>query len=336
MDASGRPVYPWAMTADRRAVGYWLLAVAAIVIGMVAIGGLTRLTGSGLSITQWDLLVGVVPPLSDAQWHTAFAKYQQIPQYRLENQGMTLDGFKAIFWWEWTHRLLGRIVGAAFAVPCLWFAWTGQIARREWPRMAILFVLGGLQGLVGWRMVQSGLDGRVSVAPHWLAIHLGMAMILLGTLLWTAFDYLRGPAEPRARWSLGFVALVYGQMLLGALVAGLHGGLIYNTWPSMDGHVFPEGPFGWLSPFEDPGLAQFDHRLGAYAVLAAALTLAFRIRTRPALIVAAVALFQLVLGIFTLLMQAPIDLAVAHQLTAVALFSAAVWQAHDRAHAFSA
>jgi heme a synthase len=324
------------MAEDRRAVGYWLLAVAAIVLAMVVIGGLTRLTGSGLSITQWDLLIGVVPPLSDAQWHGAFAKYQQIPQYQLENQGMTLDGFKAIFWWEWTHRLLGRIVGLVFLLPALWFVWTGAIARKDWPRMAILFALGGLQGIVGWWMVKSGLETRVSVSQYRLAIHLGVAIILLGVLVWTALDHLRGEARPRARWSLAFAGLVYVQMLLGALVAGLHGGLVYNTWPSMNGHVLSEGPFGWRSPFEDPGLAQFDHRLGAYAVVIAALALAFRIRSRSALVAAALALFQAMLGIFTLLMQAPIDLAAAHQLTAALLFCAAVWMAHEESYAFSA
>ncbi|HEX4294154.1 MAG TPA: COX15/CtaA family protein [Rhizomicrobium sp.] len=357
--------------ASSRAVAFWLFAVAAIVFGMVALGGLTRLTGSGLSITQWDPIMGAIPPMSDAAWHAAFAKYQQIPQYRLENHGMTLDGFKAIFWWEWTHRLLGRIVGFAFAVPCLLFFWTGAIRRAEWPRMLLLFALGGLQGAVGWWMVMSGLETRVSVSQYRLAIHLGVAIILLGALLWIALEYLRTSSPPprgaasadasarqgnltcrgeafrRSReveapkalrvGGVALVALIYLQMLLGALVAGLHAGLIYNTWPSMDGHVFPELSFTWTSFFEDPGLAQFDHRIGAYIVFIAALTLALRVRkARPSPqavnasgIVAALTVFQVVLGIVTLVSQAPVALAAAHQLTAAALFCAAVWQAFD-------
>jgi cytochrome c oxidase assembly protein subunit 15 len=330
--------------ASRRAVGIWLVCVAAIIIGMVVIGGLTRLTGSGLSITQWDPIVGAIPPLTDAAWHDAFAKYQRIPQYVYENRGMTLDGFKAIFWWEWAHRLLGRIVGAAFALPCLWFCWTGAIKRAEWPRMIVLFALGGLQGVVGWWMVMSGLETRVSVSQYRLAIHLGVAVILLGAILWTALEYLRAPApaarpmgRPLARGSIALVCLVYIQMLLGALVAGLHAGLVYNTWPSMDGRVFPELRFTWTSFFEDPGLAQFDHRVGAYIVFAAALAVAFRVRSlkpspmtvNAAGLVAFLAVFQVVLGVVTLVSQVPIALAAAHQLTAALLFCAAVWQAFE-------
>jgi cytochrome c oxidase assembly protein subunit 15 len=333
--------------AGRRAVAIWLFCVAAIIVAMVVIGGLTRLTGSGLSITQWDPIVGAVPPLGDAAWHDAFAKYQRIPQYIHENRDMTLDGFKAIFWWEWAHRLLGRIVGLAFLLPCLWFCWTGAIRRTEWPRMAVLFVLGGLQGVVGWWMVTSGLETRVSVSQYRLAIHLGVAVILLGAILWTALEYLRSPLPPPRgeveapkALRVGGVALtvlIYLQMLLGALVAGLHGGLVYNTWPSMDGRVLPELNFTWLSFFEDAGLAQFDHRIGAYVVFVSALVLAFRIRSlkpSPAAVnaaglVAVLAVFQVVLGIVTLVTQIPIVLAALHQLTAALLFCASVWQAFE-------
>jgi cytochrome c oxidase assembly protein subunit 15 len=333
----------------RRAVALWLFAVAAIIVGMVTLGGLTRITGSGLSITEWDPIMGAIPPLDGAQWHDAFAKYQQIPQYRLENHGMSLEAFKAIFWWEWTHRLLGRLLGVVFFVPFMWFAWTGAIARREWPRMLLLFALGGLQGFVGWWMVESGLETRIAVSQYRLAIHLGVAIILLGAILWTALEYLHPPAEAgskqratrEAAWANVLVLLVYVQMLLGALVAGLHAGLIYNTWPSMDGRVFPENPFSvapwWRSFFEDPGLAQFDHRIGAYTVLAVALILSIRIRIikpgaqagNAAVVVAVLALFQVVLGIVTLISQAPLALAAAHQVTAAALFCAAVWQAFE-------
>jgi len=358
---------------SRKAVGIWLLAVAAIIIGMVTLGGLTRLTGSGLSITEWDPIVGAIPPLNDVQWHDAFAKYQQIPQYRLENHGMSLEGFKAIFWWEWTHRLLGRLLGIVFFVPFVWFAWTGAIARKEWPRMVLLFALGGLQGFVGWWMVQSGLETRVSVSQYRLAIHLGVAIILLGAILWTALEYLRLPSTPlRGRGQgegasppnslqvpltptlspgsggegvrlIGFVlvGLVYVQMLLGALVAGLHAGLIYNTWPSMDGRVFPELNFTGTSFFEDSGLAQFDHRIGAYVVFIVAIAMTGLVhRARlgkhaidAASLVGGLVVFQVGLGIWTLLWQAPLGLSALHQLTAALLFCATVWQAFELRYA---
>jgi cytochrome c oxidase assembly protein subunit 15 len=318
-----------AIFQSRKAVGVWLLAVAAIILGMVAIGGLTRLTGSGLSITEWDPIMGAIPPLGEAAWHTAFAKYQQIPQYRLENSHMDLEGFKAIFWWEWTHRLLGRLLGIVFFVPFVVFAWSGAIKRAEWPRMVLLFVLGGLQGFVGWWMVTSGLETRVSVSQYRLAIHLGVAIILLGAMIWTALEYLRGPAKG-AKGGLVLVALVYVQMLLGALVAGLHGGLVYNTWPLMDGRVLPELQFRWLSVFENPGLAQFDHRIGAYVVLAVGLWTAWRVRRLAASqAVAGLILVQVALGIATLLAQAPLAMAAAHQLVAALLFCASVWLAYE-------
>ena len=260
--------------SSRRAVGIWLLFVAALIVAMLAVGGLTRLTGSGLSITEWHPLMGAVPPMSGAAWHDEFAKYQRIPQYRLENHGMSLAGFKAIYWWEWSHRLLGTADRLCVSCAVSGFAATGAIARSEWPRMVLLFALGGLQGFVGWWMVESGLETRVSVSQYRLAIHLGVAIILLGAILWTALEYLRRAESRRAgaRMRMGrshLSGLVYIQMLLGALVAGLHAGLVYNTWPSMDGHVFPEHPFfshrpGGVNFFDNPGLAQFDHRIGAY------------------------------------------------------------------------
>ncbi|HLY05404.1 MAG TPA: COX15/CtaA family protein [Rhizomicrobium sp.] len=333
---------------SRRAVGWWLIVMAVLVAAMVTLGGLTRLTGSGLSITEWQPVTGVIPPLSHEAWQTAFAKYQQIPQYRLENRGMTLEAFQAIFWWEWTHRLLGRLLAVIFLLPFLVFAATGAIARREWPRMILLFALGGLQGAVGWWMVESGLETRVSVSQYRLAIHLGVALILLAALLWTAFEYLRrsdaasaATADRRRIAVLGWIlpALVYVQMLLGALVAGLHAGLIYNTWPSMDGRLFPEGSLAlspwWRNLFENAGLAQFDHRLVAYIVAGAVLVfwaMARRTRDLPALRASSNALLaivglQIALGIVTLLNQAPLWLAALHQATAVALFAAALWNA---------
>ncbi len=333
---------------SRTAVGIWLLTVAAVIFGMVVIGGLTRLTGSGLSITEWDPIIGAIPPLSDAAWQEAFDKYKQIPQFIQENSWMSLADFKSIFWWEWTHRLLGRLLGFLFAIPFMWFAAAGAIARKEWPRMVVLFALGGLQGLIGWWMVQSGLEIRVSVSQYRLAIHLGAAIILLGAILWTALDYLKTPSarldvsRSRTRGGLIFVGLVYLQMLLGALVAGLHAGLIYNTWPTMDGRIFPEDPFysspWWINFFENPGLVQFDHRLGAYIVAIAAIMIWWSGRGSKSIAhsrntVIAVTAFQIVLGIATLLAQAPLALAALHQITAAALFCAAIWQAWDLKYA---
>ena len=349
-----------------RTVGWWLLALAFLVALMVTIGGLTRLTGSGLSITEWKPVTGVIPPLTHDAWRAAFAKYQQIPQYRFENRGMTLAAFQTIYWWEWTHRLLGRLLAIIFLLPFVFFAATGAIARKDWPRMLLLFALGGLQGVVGWWMVQSGLEVRLSVSQYRLAIHLGVALLLFGALLWTALEYLRGDFSPprglsaEARsakaeaWGRGqilvassfaLVALVYVQMLLGAIVAGLHAGLIYNTWPSMDGRVFPEDAFSshpwWINVFENAGLAQFDHRIVAYLLAASAL--AFWIAMRRSAtgrsvrlssdVLVALIFAQIALGIATLLNQAPLALAALHQATAVALFAAVLWNAFEATHA---
>jgi len=322
-------------------VGVWLLAIAVIILAMVTIGGLTRITGSGLSITEWDPIMGAIPPLTGAQWADAFAKYQKIPQYILENRGMSLEAFKGIFWWEWTHRFLGRFLGVAFFLPFLWFAWKGAIRKSDWPRMLLLFVLGGLQGFIGWWMVQSGLETRVSVSQYRLAIHLGAALLLLIAILWIALEYLRdlkSPPKPAGK-AITFVALIYVQMLLGALVAGLHAGLIYNTWPDMNGRVFPEDSFyfapWWINFFENPGLAQFDHRIGAYIVAGFAVWIFATgvqlsgFAKKSAKLVATITTFQIGLGIATLLLQAPEGLAALHQVTAAALLCAAVWHAYE-------
>ena len=325
---------------SRKAVGLWLLAVALVILAMVTIGGLTRLTGSGLSITEWNPIMGALPPLNQAQWAEAFAKYQRIPQYIVENRGMSLDAFKGIFWWEWTHRLLGRLLGVVFFVPFVWFAAVGAIRRSEWPRMLLLFALGGFQGFIGWWMVTSGLETRVSVSQYRLAIHLGAALLLLVAILWIALEYLRGnEGKGDAKRGFAFAVLVYLQMLLGALVAGLHAGLVYNTWPDMNGHVFPDSPFfaapWWINFFENDGLAQFDHRLGAYIVAGfAAFIYARGIKLSgyakaSAKAVAAITVFQIFLGIATLLTMAPEALAALHQVTAATLLCAAVWHAFE-------
>jgi len=379
---------PKTLLHSRRAVGWWLVVVALMIAGMVVIGGLTRITGSGLSITEWDPIMGAIPPLSEADWLDAFHKYQRIPQYIHQHRGMTLAQFQFIYCWEWTHRLLGRLIGFVFLLPFVFFAWTGALTRRDIPRMAALFALGGLQGLVGWWMVESGLETRVSVSQYRLAIHLGVALILFAAILWTAFEYLRartlppspcgkgqferaarvrigGGVEERAppslrrfaprplprgkggvdsgmRWgAFAFPILVYLQMLLGALVAGLQAGLIYNTWPSMDGRFLPEHPVfarpGWINFFENPGLAQFDHRIGAYIVAFAAIFVwgsamrakVSRLAHTSAWAILVITLVQIALGIATLLNRAPILLSALHQFTALALLSAALWHAFE-------
>lgn len=325
---------------SRVAVGVWLLAMVGVILGMIMIGGLTRLTGSGLSITEWQPIMGVLPPINNAQWADAFAKYQRIPQYIIENRGMSLEDFKGIFWWEWTHRLLGRLLGVLFLGPFVWFAWVGAIRRSDWLRMVVLFALGGLQGFIGWWMVSSGLEVRTSVSQYRLAIHLGTALLLLVAMLWTALEYLRGrTGKATAKIALAFVCAIYVQMLLGALVAGLHAGLIYNTWPDMNGRMFPEAPFflrpWWINFFEDPGLAQFDHRMGAYAVALFAAYIYIRgikaggAAKISAKIVAIITTIQVGLGITTLLLQAPEWLAAAHQFAAACLLCAAVWHAFE-------
>jgi len=344
---------PQSFWHSRRAVGFWLLSIVAVILAMITVGGLTRITGSGLSITEWDPIMGALPPLTDAAWNEAFAKYQHIPQYIHENSGMSLAGFRDIYWWEWAHRLLGRLLGLLFVIPLAWFAWSGAIRLAEWPRMLLLFALGGLQGFVGWWMVESGLETRVSVSQYRLAIHLGVALVLLIAILWSALEYLRSPAKqlraaPFLNWSFAVAGLIFLQMLLGALVAGLHAGLVYNTWPSMDGRVIPQDAFvlspWWMNLFENAGTVQFDHRVGAYIVSSAVFALwwlesaaklqGFAHRSANALL--NVTLAQLVLGIATLLMQAPEFLAAAHQLLAALLLCTAVWHAFELRYAAKA
>ncbi len=348
MDASEK-FSPSSGIKGRKAVGIWLLAVAGVILAMIVIGGLTRLTGSGLSITEWKPIMGALPPMSDAAWADAFAKYKQIPQYMLENRGMSLEQFKGIFWWEWGHRFLGRFLGLMFLVPFIWFASVGAIRRSEWPGMLLLFALGGLQGLIGWWMVQSGLETRVSVSQYRLAVHLGAALVLLAAILWIALRYLRAPAPSGARTKKEgsgdarrgyvFAALVYVQMLLGALVAGLDAGLIYNTWPDMNGGIFPESAFyyspWWINFFENQGLVQFNHRIGGYIVAGvAAFIYARGIQLKgpaknSAKAIAVITACQILLGVFTLVFMAPLALSALHQIVAAALLCVAVWHAFE-------
>ena len=324
-----------------RPVAIWLFAVAAMVFAMVVVGGSTRLTNSGLSIPEWKPLSGTIPPLGPAQWQAEFDHYKQIPQYRIMNQGMSPAGFKVIYWWEWSHRLLGRLVGVAFAVPFVVFLWRRTMPARLIWRCAVLFALGGLQGVVGWWMVYSGLADRTEVAPERLTVHLGLALLLFCLLIWTGLEAWAGPKRPfeRARWpdfAMGLLALVFLQILLGGLVAGNRAGLIYNDWPLFGGRLWPSDYVtGGLRQTLLHSLAavQANHRVTAYVLLvlvwiAAFRALGSRYLPRPlaglALILAVLVTAQALLGIGTLMMQVPLGMALAHQLTAAVVLALAV------------
>lgn len=328
-----------------RAVGIWLVAVAALVFAMVLLGGTTRLTHSGLSIVEWKPVTGVLPPLDEPAWQAEFDRYREFPEYKQLNLGMTLPEFKAIYWVEYAHRLLGRVIGLAFALPFAWFLATRRITRRLAVRLGAILALGGAQGALGWFMVESGLVDDPAVSHYRLTAHLGLAVALYGAILWTAFDELAEPAAARGRGlrllAYGIAALIFVQILLGGLVAGLHAGLIYNTWPLMDGSLAPLNLFAtapwWRGPLENIAMVQFDHRMVAYAIAALAAFAAWRVRRAPqaserqraaALLLLAVVFTQILLGIATLLAVVPVPLAVAHQGGALAAFSAALWLCH--------
>jgi cytochrome c oxidase assembly protein subunit 15 len=330
------------ITADDRArVRAWLVAVAGLVFLMVLVGGATRLTESGLSITQWKPVTGVVPPLSGQDWQAEFERYKQIPQYARLNPDMTLVGFKTIFWWEWSHRLLARIVGLAYILPALWFWARGAFKGALGRQVAFATGLLALEPIVGWWMVSSGLSERTEVAQDRLALHLLIAAAVYGTLIYAAVGL---SAQPRARASAGFAVasaafagLVYMQLGLGALVAGLRAGLIYATWPLMGDRFLPGEAFPSPSaPFDDPATAQFDHRLVGYAIVVFALVQAVvAMRSAPlavgrrTAVLAAVAALQAGLGIATLITGVPVPPALAHQAIALVLFGLAVahWSA---------
>lgn len=330
----------------RRPVARWLLACAFMVFLMLVIGGVTRLTGSGLSIVQWRPVTGAVPPLDLGDWATLFEQYRQSPQYRIDNASMTLEGFRRIFWWEYIHRLLGRIIGVAFLVPLLWFWRAGQIPSTLRVRLPAVFTLGALQGAMGWLMVRSGLVADPRVSPVRLALHLGLAFVLIGLLVRAAMEVIdgvesdRAPTPGLARAADALAGLVLVMALSGALVAGNHAGLAYNTYPLMAGRLVPAGLFPlspwYLGALLDIATVQFDHRVIA-VVLALAVTAFWLAARRSELdprarrwchLVLAAFVAQFALGVATLLLMVPLPLAVLHQANAMALFLATVGAGH--------
>jgi heme a synthase len=328
-----------------RIIRHWLYAVALLIFAMVLVGGATRLTESGLSIVEWKPVTGTLPPLGEDAWHAEFDKYKTIPQFQHRNSAMTLAEFKTIFWWEWAHRLMGRLIGAAFLLPFLWFLVKGWIGPGLRWRLWTIFGLGALQGAVGWWMVASGLTERLEVSQYRLGTHLILACVIFAAVLWTA-ERMSGGARvevpPRVRaTAIALVVLVLFQIYLGALVAGLRAGLIYNTWPLIDGSFIPDGarlthetPL-WRNVFENTLMVQFDHRMMAYALfvltLLHAVDAVVAVRRGPvlttALALACGVAIQAMLGILTLLHQAPIALALLHQAMAILVLALATHHA---------
>ena len=336
---------PIATVAHRRAVAWWLLAVATMILVMVMLGGLTRLTHSGLSMVEWRPVTGWLPPLNDAAWEDAFRKYQQYPEYRALNYGMSLDGFRSIYWLEYVHRVWGRLIAIVFAAPCIFFLARRWIDRSTGARLVVLFVLGALQGGLGWLMVQSGLVDRPDVSHYRLTAHLGLALALFGYTVWLFFETARpasrnppGLEDPGFRRSAGLLAaLAFVTALSGGLVAGLDAGFVFNTFPLMDGRLVPEDLLEmrpiYLNLFENLATVQFDHRVLGSIVTLGAVLLFWRVRVSSAPprarvaagFLAATAAVQAALGISTLVLAVPVALGVLHQAGATILFAAALW-----------
>lgn len=331
--------------ADRRAIAAWLFLSAAMIFAMVVIGGITRLTESGLSMVEWAPLLGWIPPLSEAEWQAVFAQYRLSPEYRHINAGMTLAEFKAIFWWEYIHRVWGRLIGVVFLVPFLWFALRGRLDRPLAWRLGAIFVLGGLQGGLGWFMVMSGLVDRPEVSQYRLTAHLGLAVVLYVAVLWTALGLVRRPGArrrgPLAGATAALAGLVFLTVLSGGFVAGLDAGLAYNTFPLMDGRLVPalylDFEPAWRNLFENVAAVQFNHRALAVTTLVATLGLWLAARRRPLVpaartaldLAAAMALIQVALGISTLLLYVPVALGALHQAGALVLLSLVTWAAFE-------
>lgn len=326
----------------RTQIRIWLYAICLLILAMVVVGGATRLTESGLSITEWKPIHGMIPPLSEAEWLEEFDKYRQIPQYQLINKGMSLEEFQFIFWWEWAHRQLGRFIGVAFALPLMFFWATGRIEGWLKPWLVLGLALGGLQGAVGWWMVASGLVERTDVSQYRLATHLTLACIIFAYIFWLArrlaphAEATPGDGRKLARFGRIVISLVFLQIFLGGLVAGLNAGLTFNTWPLMDGQIIPAGLLAmdpaWRNFFENVMTVQFQHRLGAYVLTLAAiglLVMTFRTNAhkglrRTAFVLAGAVLLQAAIGIATLLLHVKLDVALTHQAMAVIVLGLSV------------
>ena len=333
---------------NRRIVRGWLYVVLIVLLALFAVGGATRLTDSGLSITEWKPIHGVVPPLTAADWQEEFDKYRRIPQYEQLNRGMTLAEFKTIFWWEWSHRFLARAVGFLVAIPLAFFWLTGRLERHLKPKLLGLLALGALQGAIGWWMVASGLSERVSVSQYRLAVHLVLACLIFVATMAIARGLAPHSAPPAPgavrRFAGWMVVLMLVQIYLGALVAGLDAGMTYNTWPLMDGRLWPGGLLAiepaWLNFFENPKTVQFMHRLGAYVLLAAALAhaaAAWRLtpgspHAMRALVLLGLVVMQAMIGIAALVLVVPFGWALLHHVFALVVlgFAAAHWRGTKR------
>ena len=335
---------PAAANPQPAKIARWLLIAAAMVFLMVVVGGITRLTESGLSMVRWEPISGVVPPLNETQWHAEFDGYKATPEYQKINRGMSLDEFKSIFFWEYLHRLIARLIGVVFAVPLLWFAWKRAIPKCYGPRLTALLALGGLQGAIGWWMVASGLIDRPDVSHIRLATHLLTALLILGGLVWTVLDLLdlkRNPASARPARLTGFalaaMLVLFAQLLLGAFTAGLDAGYAFAEWPLMGGHFFPEGVQflepAWRNLVDNPIVVQFVHRWFAWVTAAMLLALGWKAHKAgtkgPAHAIATFLVLQIGLGIATLLTGVDIHVAVAHQAVGALLVMSVAWAAHS-------
>lgn len=330
--------------SHRAQVRNWLYFVSFLIFVMVIVGGATRLTDSGLSITEWKPLLGAIPPLNAADWQIALEKYRQIPEYQIINKGMSMDEFKFIYWWEWGHRFLGRFIGLVVFFPLVFFWATGRLERWIKPRLVFLFVLGGLQGFIGWWMVSSGLVDRVDVSQYRLATHLTLACIIFAYTMWLARSLAVHSNEPVsnavANFAPIFVFAVLLQVFLGALVAGLDAGLSFNDWPTMDGMIIPNDLWvqtpAWINAFENPKTVQFIHRMSAYALLILVLAQMFvalksnsgETHKRRTILLVALTFAQAMIGVITLVMQVPLSWGLYHQGGAVVVlgFAIAHWR----------
>ncbi|KAB7646138.1 COX15/CtaA family protein [Polymorphobacter fuscus] len=338
MASAAAPTFPpLPLAAARpRAVAVWLLAVAGLVFAMVVVGGITRLTESGLSITRWDVVSGTLPPIGEAAWAAQFEAYKASSQYQLMNRGMTMAEFQGIFFWEYVHRLLGRVIGLAFAVPLLWFWVKKAIPDGYKPRLLALLMLGALQGTIGWWMVSSGLVGRTEVAHERLAVHLGVALTIMAGCIWTALDLLRSgtPSGDRPhRWVVPFALLLAVQIIWGAFVAGMRAGHVSDSWPLMFGVLVPQGLVTTARDLIDsPATVHFLHRSLAWVVAASALLIAVRLwragAGARALALGGLVVAQFALGVATVLSGVAIPLGVAHQACGALLVAATIWAAH--------